>query len=82
MKIRHLLVALFAMVSFGAVACGGNEPVPDEQPVETPAEETTQEEAPAETAPVEEAPAEEPAAEEAPAEEAPEAAEGAEGTAE
>ena len=66
MKIRHLLVALFAMVSFGAVACGGSEPVADEQPIETPVEETVEEEAPAETAPVEE-----PAVEE----EAPEAAE-------
>jgi len=54
MKIRHLLVALLAMVSFGAVACGGSEPVPDEQPIETPVEEVVEEEAPAETAPAEE----------------------------
>jgi len=70
-NIRHLLIAVVAMMSFGVVACGGGEAKTDEMPSETPAEVAPAEEAPAETAPAEEAPAEEAPAEEAPAEEAP-----------
>jgi len=58
MNIRHLLIAVVAMMSFGVVACGGGEAKTDEMPAETAAETTPAEEAPAETAPAEEAPAE------------------------
>lgn len=65
MKIRHMLVAMLAMFSFGLVACGGGEKKADEMTAEeTPAEAATADEAPAESAPAMEEPAAAPAPEE------------------